>query len=268
MEWSEMKRILITRPRAQAEEFAENLRAAGFEPIFFPVIEIQPIENNIALERALSKLGCYDWLVFTSVNAVDVVLSYLKDATETQSRGENIFSLSLRGSVAAPKVAAIGPKTAEALKALGIAPDFVPEEYVAESILPGLGDVRGKWVLLPRAEIARRALPEAIFEAGGIPHEIAVYKTLPVEPDAEGLAALRSGVEIVTLTSPSTVHNFVAITQQHELDPLSLPGNPLFACIGPITEQAAREAGLTNLVTAKEYTTEGLVEVISKLEVS
>lgn len=249
MEWSEMKRILITRPRAQADDFAHNLRAAGFEPIFFPVIEIQPIENNVALERALSKVGCYDWLVFTSVNAVDVVCSQLPDQS-------------------LPQVAAIGPKTAEALQARGITPDFVPEEYVAESILPGLGDLRGKWVLLPRAEIARKALPEAIFEAGGIPHEISVYKTLPVAPGPEGLAALRSGVDVITLTSPSTVHNFVAIVRQHELDLLSLPGNPLFACIGPITEQAAREEGLVNVVTAKEYTTGGLIEVISKLEVS
>ena len=244
-----MKRILITRPRAQADDFAAKLRAAGFEPIFFPVIEIQPIENNVALERALTKLGCYDWLVFTSVNAVDVVLPQVPT-----------------GSL--PQIAAIGPKTAEALKAHGIAPNFVPAEYVAESILPGLGDLRGRWVLLPRAEIARKALPEAIFEAGGIPHEISVYKTLPVEPSLDGLAALRSGVDIVTLTSPSTVHNFIAIARNYDLDPLFLPGNPLFACIGPITEQAAREEGLTNLVTAKDYTTEGLVEVISKLEVS
>jgi uroporphyrinogen III methyltransferase / synthase len=248
MERSEMKRILITRARAQADDFAEKLRAAGFEPIFFPVIEIQPVENNIALERALSKLGCYDWLVFTSVNAVEVVSRQLTNG-------------------ALPQVAAIGPKTAEALKARGITPDFVPEEYVAESILPGLGDLRGKWVLLPRAEIARKALPEAIFEAGGIPHEISVYKTLPVEPSSEGLAALRAGVDIVTLTSPSTVHNFMAVTRQQELDPFSLPGNPLFACIGPITEQAAREEGLANLITAKEYTTEGLIEVINKSEV-
>jgi uroporphyrinogen-III synthase len=249
MERSEMKRILITRPRAQANDFAEHLRAAGFEPIFFPVIEIQPIENNVALERALAKLECYDWVVFTSVNAVEVVARQLPN-------------------VSLPQVAAIGPKTAEALKTHGIIPAFVPEEYVAESILPGLGDLRGKWVLLPRAEIARKALPEAIFEAGGIPHEISVYKTLPAQPDPGGLAALKAGVDIVTLTSPSTVHNFSAVARQNGLDPLALPGNPLFACIGPITEQAAREEGLVNLVTAKEFTTAGLVEVLSKLEVS
>ncbi len=249
-----MKRILITRPRAQAGDFAEKLHVAGFEPIFFPVIEIRPVENNVALERALAKLECYDWVVFTSVNAVDVVFSNPK-----MDKGDKGIGV---------KVAAIGPKTAQALQARGVTPDFVPDEYVAESILPGLGDVRGKWILLPRAEIARKALPQAIAEAGGIPHEISVYKTLPVQPNPECLAALRSGVDVITLTSPSTVQNFVAIVQQNGLDPLHLPANPLFACIGPITEQAAREEGLVNLVVAREYTTEGLIEIIRNLEVS
>jgi uroporphyrinogen-III synthase len=250
-----MKRILITRPRAQADEFAARLRSAGFEPLFFPVIEIQPIGNNVALERALSKLDCYDWVVFTSVNAVDVVFESYSLIMKQGAQDGGV------------KFATIGPKTAEALETRGISPDFVPSEYVAESILPGLGDLRGRWVLLPRAEIARKALPEAICEAGGIPHEIAVYKTLPVQPDSEGLAALKSGVDIITLTSPSTVENFVSVARQDGLDPLALPGKPVFACIGPITEQAAREHGLVNLVVAREYTTEGLIAAISSLEV-
>ena len=79
------------------------------------------------------------------------------------------------------RFAAIGPKTADALKAHGITPDFVPEEYVAEAILPGLGDLLGKWVLLPLCKIARKALPESIFNAGGVPHEVTVYKTLPAQ---------------------------------------------------------------------------------------
>jgi uroporphyrinogen III methyltransferase/synthase len=111
-------------------------------------------------------------------------------------------------------------------------------------------------------------LPEGIVDAGGIAHEIAVYKTLPTDPDPEGIAVLKSGVDVVTLTSPSTVQNFVAICKQNGLDPLNLPNNPLFACIGPITEQAAKEEGLVELVVAKEYTTEGLLEVITNLEAS
>ena len=242
-----MKRILVTRPRAQADSFVEGLRAAGFEPICFPVIEIRSVEDHARLDQALVQINKYDWVVFTSVNGVEVVFARL----------EKYSSL--------PRVAAIVPKTAEALQARGVTPDFVPDEYVAEAILPGLGDLQGKWVLLPRAEIARKALPEAIVSAGGIAHEIAVYKTLPAQSDADGLAALKSGVDVITLTSPSTVQNFVAIIKQNGLDPLKLPNNPLFACIGPITEQAAREEGLSNLVVAKEYTTEGLIQILSDL---
>lgn len=245
-------KILITRPRAQADDFAEKLRSAGFEPIFFPVIEIQPIGNNVALERALEKLNCYEWVVFTSVNAVDVVF----DKCSPLPVGEGL----------GVRVAAIGPKTTEALRKYSIEPDFVPEEYVAEAILPGLGDLQGKWVLLPRAEIARAELPEAISKAGGIAHEIIVYRTLPAQVDEDGLSALKSGVDVITFTSASTVENFVAVTRQHNLDPLNLPNNPLVACIGPITEQAAKEAGFQNLVVAKEYTTDGLIEAISNME--
>jgi uroporphyrinogen-III synthase len=244
-----MKRILVTRPRAQADSFVEGLRTAGFEPIYFPVIEIRSIEDNSELDQALVQINKYDWVVFTSVNGVEVVFDRL----------EKYSSL--------PRIAAIGPRTAEALKARGVTPDFVPEEYVAEAILPGLGDLRRKWVLLPRAEIARKALPEAIVKAGGTAHEISVYKTLPTQPDAEGLAALKTGVDVITFTSASSVENFVAMMRQNKLDPLNLPNNPLFACIGPITEQAAREEGLVNLVVAKEYTTKGLIEAISKLEI-
>lgn len=261
-------KVLITRPRAQADDFADKLRTAGFEPIFFPVIEIQPIENNVALERALEKLNCYEWVVFTSVNAVDVVFDVIarsREAATKQSSVERRLLRSARSDIT-PRVAAIGPKTAEALQTRGVTPDFVPEEYVAEAILPGLGDLQGRWVLLPRAEIARKALPEAIADAGGIAHEIVVYRTLPSQVDEDGLSALNSGVDVITFTSASTVENFVAIVRQHNLDPLNLPNNPLVACIGPITEQAAKEAGFQNLIVAKEYTTDGLIEAITNME--
>lgn len=245
-----MKRVLITRALAQADGMADGLRQAGYEPILFPVIEIRAAEPNAELDDALQHLYLYAWIVFTSANAVKVVFgnAYSEAAKEQ-----------MRGGV---KVAAIGPKTAAELRRRGVEPDFVPEEYVAEAILPGLGDLHGKQVLLPRAEIARKALPEAIVAAGGKPHEIAVYQTLQAQPSAEGLAALRSGVDVITLTSPSTVKNFVAVVQSNGLDPLNLPGNPVIACIGPITEKAAQEAGLANLVVAEKYTTEGLIRAI------
>ncbi|MBM3180209.1 MAG: uroporphyrinogen-III synthase [Chloroflexi bacterium] len=246
-------KVLITRPRAQADDFAEKLRSAGFEPIFFPVIEIQPIENNVALERALERLNCYEWMVFTSVNAVDVVFNEYSAFFLKENKGV--------------KFAAIGPKTAEALRKHNIEPGFVPEEYVAEAILPGLGNVKGKWILLPRAEIARQELPKAISKAGGIAHEVTVYKTLSAKLDLEGLDTLKSGMDAVAFTSASTVENFVAILRQNKIDPLSLPNNPLFVCIGPITAHVAREEGFQNIVVAKEYTTDGVMqEIISAHE--
>ena len=250
-------KVLITRPRTQADSFANALTAAGFEAVFFPVIEIRPIDDNVALDRALLKLNCYDWVVFTSVNAVGVVFDVI-------ARSEATKQSPFRDEGRGVRVAAIGPKTAEALQARGVTPDFVPDEYVAEAILPGLGDLRGKWVLLPRAEIARKALPEAIHKAGGIAHEIAVYQTLPAAPDPDGLAALKSGVDWITFTSPSTVQNFVEIVRRQELDPFNLTGRPKVACIGPITAHTAREEGFEVDVVAEEYTTDGLISALLK----
>jgi uroporphyrinogen-III synthase len=257
-------KILITRPRTQANSFASALTEAGFEPVFFPVIEIRPFEENVALDRAIEKLSCYDWIVFTSVNGVDAFFNVIASRRRSNLLvDEGIASVALfPRNDTNPKVAAIGPKTAQSLEARGVTPDFVPGEYVAEAILPGLGDLRGRWVLLPRAEIARKALPEAIVEAGGIAHEIAVYQTLPAEPDPDGLAALKSGVNAVTFTSPSTVENFIEIVSSVGLDPLSLPGNPKIACIGPITQKAAEEAGFVDVIVAEEYTSEGIVKLL------
>ncbi len=255
-------KVLITRPRAQSSSFGAALQEAGFEPVYFPVIAIRAVENNAELDDAIKNLHKYDWVVFTSVNAVDVVFGLPVGATRSGSASVSDD----HGGSPLPSIAAIGPKTADALRKHNIEPDFVPAEYIAEAILPGLGDLNGKWVLLPRAEIARKELPEAIVNAGGFAHEIVVYRTLPTEFDIDGLNALKSGVDVVTFTSASTVENFVATLRQNKLNPLNLPKNPLFACIGPITEQAARREGMTNLVVAKEYTTEGLIQIISNLE--
>jgi len=247
-------KVLITRPRAQADDFADQLRQAGLEPILFPVIEIRPIENNAELEDALADSRKYAWVIFTSVNAVNVVFSPLPSPRLRHpspcGRGD--------GGEGA-KIAAVGAKTAAALRQRGIEPDFIPDEFAGANIAAGLGDLRGKWVLLPRAEIASPELPEAIRRAGGMAHEVIVYRTLPAAIDKEGLAALNRGVDFVTFTSPSTVTNFVALARQHHLDPLHLPNAPTIACIGKVTEKAARAAGFEKIITAKEFTTEGLV---------
>lgn len=243
------KRILITRPRAQAEEFMKTLRELGAWPIRLPVIEITPVADTTVLDRALTRLHCYDWIVLTSVNGVDAVWDRLS------ALGIQVLPGSLR-------VAAIGSKTAAALEAHSVSPDFIPEEYITEAILPGLGDLCGRWVLLPSADLARSALPHAINVADGIAHVVTTYHTIPAKADSEGLQALQEGVDIVTFTSSSTVRNFIALTRSSRLDPHHLPGNPLVACIGPITAETAGEAGLLVDIVAEEYTVEGLLQAL------
>jgi len=257
-------KVLITRPRAQSAAFGAALQLAGFEPVYFPVIEIRPMEDLSALDDALAEIERYAWVVFTSVNGVEIVLNRLNSTAERAENAEKYKKISAALAVSAVKIAAIGKKTTEALRKYGIEPFFVPDDFVSDEIMPGLGNLQGKWVLLPVAEIARPVLPQAITAAGGVAHEIAVYRTLPADVDAEGLSALKAGVDWITFTSPSTVHNFVQIAHQNGLDPLSLPGNPKIACIGPVTEQAALEEGFTAVATASEFTTEGIVEVIGK----
>lgn len=243
------KRILITRPQGQAEDFAEALRLAGAEPVCFPVIAIGPPPDVAALDEVLKQLREFNWLILTSANGVAAVWGRLS-------------ALAITGLPAGLKVAAIGPQTAAALQENGVAPDFVPEEYVAEAILPGLGDVLGKRVLLLRADIARRALAEGIRLAGGLVSEVSAYQTLPATPSGDALEALKAGVDWVTFTSSSTVRSFTAVVQNAGFDPLALPGRPRFACIGPITAQTARETGFPVTIVAESYTTGGLLKAL------
>ncbi len=244
--------VLITRPAHQAEPLAEMLRACGFQPVRFPTIAIRPIAPNPALDEALRGLPAYDWVILTSVNGVRFVWE----------RAEALCTVE---ALRRARVAAIGPKTAEALRRRGVEPAFVPPEYVAEAILPGLGEVRGRRILLLRALQARPALAEMIAARGGEAREVPVYDTVPAEPDPAGLAVLRRGVDFVTFTSPSTVRNFVALTREAGLNPLALPRSPQVVCIGPITAQAARDLGFTVAAVASPYTAEGLVQAIVEL---
>lgn len=243
------KRVLVTRPPHQAEYFAQALREAGAEPICFPVITIGPPPDLPALDRVLQGLTAYDWLILTSVNGVAAVW-------------ERLAYLAITSLPEGLKVAAIGPQTASALQEQGLDPDFVPGEYIAEAILPGLGEMTGRRFLLLRADQARRALADQIRLQGGLVDEVTAYQTLPAQPSEESIAGLRAGIDWVTFTSSSTVRNFVAAVRSAGLDPLDLPGSPRFACIGPVTAQTAHQEGLPVDVIASEYTTRGLLDAM------
>jgi len=248
-------RVLITRPKAQAEDFAAALQQMGAQAIFFPTIEIKPVDDFACLDSALAQLDCYDWLLLTSGNAVDVVLK----------RMTSIGIATIPGNL---RVAAIGSKTASKLKDAGLHPDFVPAKYIAEAILPGLGNLQDCWVLLPTADIAHDTLPKAIQDRNGIAHVITAYHTVLAGTDFEGLAVLHTGVDIITFTSGSTVENFVTMVQNAGLDPFNLPGNPQIACIGPKTAKEAQEAGFLVSIIASPHTIEGLIHAIQNEVIS
>ncbi|MFV1859631.1 MAG: uroporphyrinogen-III synthase [Anaerolineales bacterium] len=248
------KRVVVTRPRQQAGEFAARLRRRGAIPLCYPVIEIAPLADTAELDEALLQLESYDWFVLTSVNGVEAVW-------------DRFASLNIEPELGSARVAAIGPRTAEALEKHGVQPDFVPTEYTAEAILPGLGNLTGRRVLLTRADIARPALARAIHDQGGAAVDIPAYRTLPAQPE-EGLDQIRSGVDILTFTSSSTVHNFVRLTQAAGLDTRALPENPLVACIGPITAATAEGYGLSVDIVAETYTTDGLLAALDDFDFS
>lgn len=244
------QRIVVTRPPHQAPELAERLEALGATPVLFPTITIRPMADNRELDEAIGNLGRYDWAIFTSVNGVAIFF-------------ERMAALGLEPSIFdGVRVAAIGPATGDALAENGVTPDYIPEEFVAERIAEGLGDVAGLAILLPRAEIARKTLREMLAAQGAAVDEIATYRTLPATADDAALAALEN-VDIITFTSSSTVRNFIKLVGGRE-EALRLLRGVTVACIGPITAGTVEEKlALRPAVVAEEYTMDGLVAAIA-----
>jgi uroporphyrinogen-III synthase len=240
-------RVAVTRSREQADSFSAKLEALGAVVITFPTIAITSPENTEPLDRALAQLATYDWVIFTSVNGVE---QFWKHA---HAVGAYV------GAIHRCHVAAVGPTTADALRARGVEPDVVPDKFVAEAILDALPDVQGLRILLPRADIARAALPDQLVAYGAQVDDVATYRNVPGQPAPQAFDMLRAGVDVITFTSASTVRNFVNIIGD-ELD--AVLGDATIACIGPITGQAARELDLPVHIVPEDYTIEGLTEAI------
>ncbi|MDK2986025.1 MAG: uroporphyrinogen methyltransferase / synthase [Clostridia bacterium] len=246
------KRVLVTRSRAQASVFAEKIEALGGSAYEFPTIEILPPEDYTPLDNAISHLDKFKWIVFTSVNGVNFFFQRLK------YHGKDVRSL---GNA---RLVAIGPKTKEELERYGLNIDFVPEEYRAEAIIEGLEakNLTGEKILLPRADIARKVLPEKLKELGAHVEEVAAYRTVCATSNKEEVVnMLQEGkIDVITFTSSSTVKNFISLLEGHDL--AGLLKNIKLASIGPITTQTAQKNGLNIDIEAKEYTLDGLLQSI------
>ncbi len=245
------KTVVVTRKGDQAESMIERLQELGAEPFFFPVIETISPENWDALDNALNNLAQYHGLIFTSVNGVQFFMERLK------AIGQDIRNL--KGL----RVFTIGPKTAEAVHDLGICVDVVPENFVAESLIESIGkeNIEGKRFLLPRAAIARETLPEELRKLGAIVDVAPAYQTVLPAPKMDELSKrLEAGsIDFITFTSSSTVKNFLALTGDKLLPAIK---NTKIACIGPITEKTARDAGLNVEIVPEQYTVASLLDAI------
>lgn len=244
-------RVVITRPEGRGADFAQALHAAGAQPILLPTVRIQAIGRVPGLEQAVRGLERYRWAIFTSANGVELFWDWL-------GRYEMDGS-AMRGL----RVAAIGPATADALRERDVEPDFVPQAYVGEALAEGLPQVAGQRVLLARAAGSRPTLPQMLEQRGAQVDEFHLYRAVELTPDSRAVQAVREGVDALTFTSPSTLRGFVKLARASGLDPLDLPGAPIVACIGPITAEAAAQAGLAPAVVAERYTVEGLVEALT-----
>ena len=243
------KRILVTRARAQASDFADLLEANGAEVIQFPTIKIQPIEG-----ANIPSPNVYDWVIFTSVNAVEIFYERLRE------NGKDARALG--GS----SICAVGAKTVETLNRIGIHPDFVPSHSRGSAIATEIGDVSGKKILLPRAKIATADLPDGLREKGAQVDDVPLYDTLKVVNNGDKRRddietdLLNGGIDFVTFTSSSTVRNFLEMFPAHA--PTDLLANVKVAVIGPTTQKTALARDVRVDVVAKEASVESLVEAI------
>lgn len=243
------RRFLVTRPKGRSEELCARLRAIGIEPIEVPAISIEPPLSYEDLDRAITELETYDWVLVTSGNAVAAVF-------------ERASILGVPLAMPRRQWAAIGPGTAEELRRRGVDHVWIPNRFLSEAAGSELPAVAGDRVLRIRAELASDA-PAALLRARGIEvTEVAAYRTVEAPPASRELLrdALDSGVEGVIFTSASTVRGLLRLAQSVERgDGIR---RLLIVAIGPVTAAEVEAMGLRAWVVANEHSIDGIVNVL------
>lgn len=248
------KRIVVTRAREQASDFVARLAELGAQCVEFPTIEVIPPSSWTELDRAIKNLETYQWLVFTSVNGVKYFFHRLEDSGQDARNLKGI------------RIAAIGPKTADAIHGKGVKPDLVPEEYRAEAVAEAFRrqGVKGLRVLLPRAADAREVLPLELERMGAFVEVVEAYRTVKPEGNKKEIKAMleRGDIHMVTFTSSSTVNNFMNMFEEDSDQLLQWMEKLTVACIGPVTAKTAKERGLSVRISPSDYTIEALTKAI------
>jgi uroporphyrinogen-III synthase len=257
-------RVLITRSPHQASSLAQALRALGAETVLVPTIELAEPTSFEALDHALMSLQHYNWLLFTSANAVEAFhqrrTKLLGSPASDKAAGDRPYN-----------VAVIGPATARMAEAVGLRADLQPEKAVAESLVESLlpfalrEDGSATRFLLVRAEQARDVLPEMLQAAGAEVTIAPAYRTVIPQASLSEIQRLFSAKEnypdAVTFTSSSTATNLLAVLAEAGM---TLPEEVLRFSIGPITSRTLREHGLPPHAEAAEATVTSLVARIAE----
>jgi uroporphyrinogen III methyltransferase / synthase len=248
------RRVLITRARHQVDPFRRELVDLGASVVEIPTLQVQPMPIDDRVRKAIEHLERTALVIFASANAVDIFFQML-----LTSGGD---ARAFHGS----KLCAIGHETAESLERHGLRPELITSEYTAEGLAKALEgwEMQGMHVLVPRAEVARDALPSLLANRGAEVEILPVYQAMCPPEAGEALLRLfnNEGVDVITFTSSSTVYNFVRAFPEDRLP--AVLGDAEIACMGPVTADTARKLGLTVSIIAREYTTHGLVQAIAE----
>jgi uroporphyrinogen-III synthase len=256
-------RVLVGRARHQASALSAGLQALGAEITEIPFIEIRKPRSYKAFDAALKQISEYDWLILTSVNGVDALVSRMKVLRMVSAKLKHL------------KIAAIGPVTRSEVEKLGVRVAVVPKRYVAESVVESLrGQVNGKRVLLARAKVARDVIPRELQKVGARVEVVAAYETVVPTASKARLRAVMSDPKrrphVITFTSSSTVRNFVKLLggrrPSHTSPSHAVLEGIKFGSIGPITSATLRQLGLPVHFEAEEYTIPGLIRAIVSAE--
>lgn len=239
-------RVLVPRSRVQAGELSAALRALGANPVEVPTIAIAEPASYDDLDAALRNLAAYTWVVFTSVNAVSVVLSRL-----------DVLGLDSR-ACSGVGIAAVGSATGQALKAHGLRPDLVPVAQASSDALLAEWPMGSGRVLLPRADIAAASFPAGLRAKGWAPHDVVAYRTVAAPPPSDEVRrSFAAGeVDAVVFTSSSTVRNLVAL--------LGPPAESVVvAAIGPKTAATCVELGVRVDVESSSASVDAVAQALA-----
>ncbi len=244
------RRVLVTRALHQAGKLSEGLRALGAEAVEVPVLEIRPPATYGPLDAALRQLDSYDWLILTSANTVRALSERASELGLVQPAGL--------------KTAAVGEATAAAARKSGFDVSFVPEAYVAESLVEGLLTcTRGQRILLARAAAARDVIPDSLRAAGAEVDVVDAYQNALPEAAPEQLRqALARGIDAATFTSSSSATHLAEAAREAGVA-WPFAGIPAVS-IGPITSQTLRDLGWAPAAEAGPSDIPGLIDAVAE----